>query len=89
MCAFVSKNGWSGHLKPLYNFYEAIYRCINSVSKGHNVLQLLDVSNNMIEIHSLIKIYSKSIVLYAIRKNNNAREIAEAFYNNARGWAEL
>ena len=69
-------------------FYEAIYRCIDSLSRGYNVPKLLDVAGDRIEIHSLIKSYSENIVLYAVRKNQNAREIVETFYNDACRWVE-
>ena len=84
------KTKWSGHLKCLYDFYEAIYSCIDSVSRGHNVpLQVIDVTDDKIKVQFLIKSYSVNIVLYATTKNQNTREIAEAFYNNAHGWVEL
>ena len=70
-------------------FYEAIYRCIDSLLRGYNISQLLNVADNRIEIHSHIKRYSKNIISYAVRKNQNAREIAKAFHNNAPGWVEL
>ena len=88
--ASVPTTEWSGHLKRLYDFYEAIYSCIALVSRGQNVFaEVLDVTDDRIEIQSLIKSYSVNIVSYAVTKNMNARGIAEAFYNDARGWVEL
>ena len=88
--ASVPTTEWSGHLKRLYDFYKTIYSCIDSVSRGHNVFaQVLDVTDDRIEVQFLIKSYSVNIVLYATTKNQNAREIAEAFYINAREWVEL
>ena len=34
MYTSVPKNEWSSHLKRLYDFYEAIYRFIDVLSKG-------------------------------------------------------
>ena len=79
MYSSVPENEWSSHLKRLYDFYESIYRCLDSLPTGYNVLQLLDIADNRIDIHSLIKSYSEKIVLYAVRNNQNTREIAEVF----------
>ena len=37
MYASVPKTKWSGHLKRLWDFYEAIYSCIDSILRGHSV----------------------------------------------------
>ena len=88
--ASVPTTEWSGHLKRLYDFYEAIYSCIDLVSRGQNVFaQVLDGTDDRIEIQSLIKSYSVNIVSYATTRNQNAREIAEAFCIDDRVWVEL
>ena len=51
--------------------------------------QGINVTHNRINVQFLIKRYSINIVLYAITKNQDAREIAEAFYNNDCGWVDL
>ena len=33
--------------------------------------------------------FSENIISYAIRMNQNAREIATAFYNDTQGWVDL
>ena len=57
---------------------------------GHSVSsQIIDVTDDRIEVQFLMKNYSVNIVSYATTKNQNAREITESFYNHARGWVEF
>ena len=79
--ASVSKTQWSGHLKPLFNDHEEVYKYIDIVSKGQIIPQLLDKFDNMIKNHSLMKCYLENIILYGVKVNQDPQDIVTLFYN--------